>query len=454
MKQEFDAIIIGAGLTGLTLAFYLKRAGKKVLVLEKEAQCGGTIKTTIKDGFTYETGPNSGTMGSPEMAELFDDLGDKCELEIAKSAAKKRWILKNKKWHALPHNIITGIKTPLFSLEDKIRLLGEPFRKKVNDPFETVAEMVVRRMGISFLEYAVNPFISGIYAGDPRRLVTKFALPKLYNLEKDYGSFILGGIKKARTKTERDKKATKKIFTTKGGMQNLINALESYIGKENIILNAENLEVIHEDKAYDITHGDHTYTATKLATTTGAQSLEELIPFVDKAELDNITNLEYAKVVQVVLGYKKWEGKKLNAFGGLIPSVENRKALGMLFPSSIFSGRAPKGGALITVFLGGTKRPDIINMSDKRLIDKSLREIRQTLSSKAKPDMIDVARYPVAIAQYDSSSLERLKSIKWIERKYEGLYLGGNIRDGIGMSDRVKQAKCIADTILQNDEKQ
>jgi protoporphyrinogen/coproporphyrinogen III oxidase len=119
-----------------------------------------------------------------------------------------------KKWEPLPSGIIKGITTPLFTFPDKLRLLGEPFRKKGENPNETLADLVLRRMGKSFLDYAIDPFILGIYSGDPAKLVTKFAFPKLYRLEQDYGSFIKGALKKAKEpKTEREKKATKEIFS-------------------------------------------------------------------------------------------------------------------------------------------------------------------------------------------------------------------------------------------------
>lgn len=451
MNKQVDAIIIGAGLTGLTLAFYLKRAGKKVVVVEKSNRTGGVMSTTSEDGFTYETGPNSGSMGSVEMAELFEDLGDKCELETANEASKQRWIWKNGQWHSLPSSLWTGITTPLFSFYDKFRILGEPFRKKGNNPYETIAQMVQRRMGKSFLEYAVNPFISGIYAGDPYSLVTKYALPKLYNLEQGYGSFIGGSMKKGKAKDERSKKATREVFTAKGGKQKIVDALTEAIGLENIFLNVKNLQITKEKSTgsnYAIVLNKQQYFAPTVVSTIGAKALPELFPFV-KAKLTNeIAKLKYAKVVQAVVGFKKWEGIPLIAFGGLIPEVEKRDALGILFPSSIFSGRAPEGGAQMTFFLGGVKRPDIINMSDEEITALVKKELLETLKCSKTPDLLRITRYQQAIAQYDSSSKERFEAIADIEKTHPGLYLAGNIRDGIGMSDRVKQARNIADEIL------
>jgi len=214
---EKDIVIIGAGLTGLTLAFYLKKQGTNVLVIEKSGKTGGVIQTVKDDGFVFETGPNTGVVGNPEVAELFEDLEGLCSLETANPSAKRRLIWKKGRWHALPSGFVSAVLTPLFTLKDKFKVLGEPFRRKGNNPKENLADLVKRRLGVSFLNYAIDPFISGIYAGDPKYLIPKYALPKLYALEQDYGSFIKGSIQKAKEKKKiRDfKKLPKKYFRQK-----------------------------------------------------------------------------------------------------------------------------------------------------------------------------------------------------------------------------------------------
>ena len=153
--------IIGAGLTGLTTAFYLKKAGIDVQVFEKADRAGGVIRTHTENGFTFESGPNTGVLGQSEALELIENLKGDCVLEIADEAAKARWIWKAGKWEPLPSGLIGGITTPLFTFADKLRLLGEPFRKPGTNPNETLKELVLRRMGKSFLDYAVDPFILG-----------------------------------------------------------------------------------------------------------------------------------------------------------------------------------------------------------------------------------------------------------------------------------------------------
>lgn len=455
--SDVDVVVIGAGLTGLTLTYYLEKQGKKVKLLEKASRCGGVINTKKENGFVYETGPNTGVIGNAEVAELFEDLENECKLEIADPAAKKRLIWKDGEWNALPSGPVSGISTPLFSMYDKLRILKEPFREKGTYPLESVAGLIRRRLGESFLDYAIDPFISGVYAGDPGSLVTKYALPKLYNLEQQYGSLILGGIKKSfkNRKDERMRKATRQVFSVEGGLANLVNALKVRLKKDTLLLNADNIAVEKIDKGFGtsfrLKEKDIRIHSKYIVSTTGSGAIPSLFEFLDEKKLSNITNLNYAKVVQVNLGYKHWNGINLNAFGGLVPSREKRNILGVLFTSSFFKNRAPGEGAVLSVFMGGVRKPEVTGMSDEQIKNTVLKEIKELLrTGNQAPDLINISKYPKAIAQYESSTRERLHNIELLETENPGLILGGNIRDGIGMADRIKQGKDIADQIVNN----
>lgn len=442
--------VIGAGLTGLTTAYYLRKKGFDVTVFEQADRVGGVIESVVEKDFIYENGPSTGVLGQPEAVALIEELGDACQLEIADEDAKFRWIWKGNRWHALPSGLMGGIQTPLFSWYDKFRILGEPFRKKGTNPDETLAALVRRRMGESFLKYAIDPFILGIYSGDPEKLVVRYALPKLYQLEQKYGSFIGGAIKKAREpKSDWDKKATREVFSMQGGLTSLIKALANAIGAEQIRLSQKGLIVERENDQYVVRKEDETLgTFDRLVSTVGGHALRKLFPFFPLAELVKIEAMPYARVAQVSVGFKKWEGIPIKAFGGLVPFYENRDVLGVLFLSSFLKGRAPEGGALLSTFLGGVRKPEMVDLDDdsiKALVEKELKSMLGL--TKWQPDLLVINRYQHAIPQYGLESADRLAAITKLESQYPGLLLGGNIRDGIGMADRMKQGRQLAEII-------
>jgi protoporphyrinogen/coproporphyrinogen III oxidase len=461
--QSVQTVIIGAGLTGLSTAHFLKKAGKQFLVLEKNDGPGGVINTLQEKGFVYETGPNTGVLGSAEIVEIFDDLKSECEVETADANAQKRYILKNAKWEALPSGLMGGIKTPLFTLKDKFRLLAEPFRSKGTNPNETLSELVRRRMGQSFLDYAIDPFIIGVYAGDPDILVPRYALPKLYNLEQDFGSFIGGAVKKQfKKKSEAEKKVTRKVFSAQGGLSNLVNAMYNRAGKENFVFGASNVQVSLPGDASQKAEGLYkviyqqdgrliSIQAKHVVFTGGAFELPQVFPFIDHTDMEKFNNLRYAQVIEATLGFDKWEGMPLDGFGGLIPSKEKRQILGVLFMSTLFQNRAPKEGALLTIFLGGIRNKALTELPDEKIKEIVKKEAMDLMSLPSfNPSLFKLTRYKHAIPQYEASSGERFDTINKLEKQYFGLIFGGNMRDGIGMADRAKQGRMLADQVINS----
>ena len=449
MKQQHEIVVIGAGLTGLSTAFHLHRQGRDVVILEKADRVGGQIHTYHENGFTFESGPNTGVVSFPEVAELFQLLEGSCQLEIARESSKRRLIWKGDRFHELPCSPVSAITTPLFRLSDKFRILGEPWRKKGTDPDEPVGALAARRLGKSFYEYAVDPFVSGVYAGDPMKLTTRYALPKLYNLEANYGSFIRGAIAKAKEpKTDRDRLATKKVFSAVGGLQRLVEALSKDL---RIITSANNLKVMPTaDGQWSCTYnGTEEIVCRKVVTTVGAYALPALLPFIPEAQMQKMSNLFYAPIIQVILGVKNARGLDFPAFGGLVPSKEQKRVLGILFPSSCFEQRCPDGGALYSYFIGGARHTDYLQKSDDEIREITLEAFHSMLKYPAdmQPDLLRIFRHEHAIPQYWSDSGERFATIEALQQQYPGLILAGNMRDGIGMGNRIHQGATIANSI-------
>ncbi len=452
-QRFFDVVVVGAGLTGLTTAWHLRKAGVTFRVLEKSDRPGGVIRTVCAHGFQYECGPNSGIIGQPEVVELFDELQE-LEPEVADAAVNKRYILKRGRWEALPSGAASAIRTPLFTLRDKFRILGEPFRRRGSDPDETLDRLVLRRMGPSFLDYAIDPFILGVYAGDPSKLVTRHAFPKLYNLEQNYGSFIGGSIKKRREpKSDIEKRVSREVFSCKGGLQSLTDLLYRKVGEEQFIMGVGETTLRPVDGGYEIkgVRGGEPFliNAKRVITAVNGPDLDALIPFMESGDRTVLSSVFYAPTVEVVLGFDRWEGRSLDAFGGLIPHRENRNILGILFLSACFKNRAPEGGALLTVFMGGVRRSEWIDASDDQIRTAVADEVSRLMELKRfDPVLFKILRHHQAIPQYSHESDEKIRVLEKIEREHPGLIIGGNILQGIGMADRIRQGRLLAEKAL------
>lgn len=256
-------------------------------------------------------------------------------------------------------------------------------------------------------------------------------------------------MKKAKEpKSLRDKKATRAIFSVEGGLEGMVHAIVQVIGKENITTQCGDLQVNPEDSHYVITVEKGKEIFSHAVTTGNTSESLPVFPFLSEDMLTPVKKLKYARVTEVALGFKKWEGIPLDAFGGLIPFKEGRNILGALFMSTLFKNRAPEGGALITTFVGGMRKPEMADLRGEALEDMIAEEMKITMGlKKFNPDLFRTKSYTKAIAQYGSDSADRLEAIEKIEARYPGLLLAGSMRDGIGLADRIKQGRSLAEQI-------
>jgi len=446
--------ILGAGISGLSLGFFLRELGEEVLIMETSNRVGGAIKTDVKNGFSFEYGPNSLLNTSVKITEMIKKIGLESELIKANSVAKNRYIIKNAKLVALPTSPYKFLKTSLFSLKAKLRLFKEPFIPKGTDELETLADFVKRRLGDEFLDYAINPFVAGVYAGDPKQLSVKYAFKKLYDLEQKYESLIKGQIKgaKERKKSGEVAKNTAEMISFKNGLGSLVTHLEQYL--ETSILKNVSIEAIHQlNEGWSVSFLNVLETADFdiLINTVPAHKQNDLpFTFLKNDNRKHFQEIYYPPVTVVQTGYKREDiTHKLDGFGYLTPEKENRKVLGCLFSSQIFDFRAPENHILLTNFIGGSRQPEQALLSDSEILKLVSDDHKQLLGAKNEPVFTEIIRWKKAIPQYSIAYAEIKKRIKEMEEANPGLIFSGNWVNGISMSDCITQASVLAENLTQ-----
>ena len=448
--------IIGAGISGLSLAHYLKKKNHQVFLFESSSQVGGPVRSSKCDNFLIEYGPNSLLMTTDSINELIQDVGLADELVKSKPEAKFRFIVKDGKLIALPTSLSSFLKTSLFSLKAKLRLLKEPFISKGENPNESLADFVERRLGKEFLDYAINPFVAGVYAGDPKTLSVRHAFKKLYDLEQGYGSLIKGQLKgaKERKKSGEVAKNRAPMVSFKNGLGSLISALEKSLEKE-IYKNSitDGIFKVNDGWSISLPTRAEPFEVDKLIITIPTHRLREL-PFSilhdDKRPI--FKEVYYPPVTVVHTGYeRKTIQHDLNGFGYLTPEKEGRFILGSLFASSIFEGRSDSNHALLTSFIGGARSPENAFKEDEELIEEVFKDHQQLIGATEKPIFTEVIRWKQAIPQYTLEYDIYVDAVKQMELSNPGLYFSGNWVNGISLSDSISKAHDLAERISQND---
>ncbi len=436
--------IIGGGISGLTAAFLLKNKGFEVTLFEKSGRVGGNIQTVKIDDFMIEYAPNS-LLKSPRLVDLIKALDLEAEVAAANAANKKRYVLRDGKLKSLPMTIAKMAASDYFSLKARLRLLKEPFVRTKSAENESVKEFFTRRLGGEIVERAADPFIAGIYAGKPENLSIRAAFPRLYELEKTYGSLIFGSL---RSKTEQTDKDFPRTFSFKNGVQTLTDKLAESLG-DSVKYNTEvtKIEKTADGKwLVETDFGAEIYDS--LIISTPAESAAKLIENLDADLSEKLKSVYYPPIAMVFFGVKKETLRQnLDGFGFLIPSAEKRRILGTIWNSAVFENRAPDEYHLLTTFVGGARNAELFEKSDAEIFEIVFDELKSILGLREKPEFTHLKRWRKAIPQYLLGYEKVEESIEEFERENQGIHFCSNFYKGISVGDCVKNAYQAADEI-------
>ncbi|MBI3352406.1 MAG: protoporphyrinogen oxidase, partial [Nitrospirae bacterium] len=413
------AVVVGGGITGLSIAYSLKKEGVDVSLFEKERAAGGFIRSENKGGYLIELGPNSLLNINAQLDGFCHELGLDQEKIFQSQESKSRYILKNGTMVPLPRTPKEFIFTPLLSFTGKMRVVAEPFISPL--PFkknESISQFVQRRFGKEFLNYVVDPMIEGIYAGDPETLSMEATFSRLCLLEERYGSLLKGFVKK-RKEEKRDKRID--LFSFKNGMGSLTQTLAKIIGEgfENETDITSLSKKASERRKFVLTANHKGKGMTRQIE---ADSVVLAAPAYESAKLANhlspglskqLESILYAPVIIINFGFPKSNlTKPFQGSGCLIPKKENFSLLGFRVNSNLYPGRAPEGKTILTCFLGGVRNSHMLQKRDDELVNLTLNELKTLVGVKNRPEFVNVTRHPRAIPQYDLSHHLKLEAIE------------------------------------------
>lgn len=441
--------IIGGGIAGLVTGYRLMNSGLEITLFEASRRTGGVIRSERSGGYLVEYGPNTIQTKTDLIDKLIADLGIRDQQLFAADEARNRYVVRNGKPVPVPASPPAFLKTRLFSSRAKLRLLREPFVQPVDEQVEeSVADFVRRRLGDEFLDYAINPFVAGVYAGDPERLSLRHAFPRMFELERQYGSLIKGMIRLSRER----KKATSpmpagRMMSFKEGLQTLPDALARNLG-ERIRLESRitgirkdndrwklSLENAESDQSFDaVLYAAPLYTLPSVNFNAGV-------------EIEAFSKVHYPAVSVLALGFPRENVQHpLDGFGVLVPAVESQfSILGSLFSSTLFPGRAPENHVLLTTFIGGVRHEELASSAWGTLKDTVSNDLRDLLGIRGMPDFTQHVYWERAIPQYHVGYGKIKELLDTIEKRNPGFYLTGNFRNGISVSDTVTYASDTAE---------
>jgi oxygen-dependent protoporphyrinogen oxidase len=429
----------------------LSQLGAEVTVLEASDRAGGLLGTIRKDGFLFESGPQSFQV-TDILRDLIRDLGIENELLKADPGAA-RYILLHGRLQKIPTSPQAMLTSSLLGAGSRWKILSERFRT-TRPPAgeESVASFARRKFGNEILEYLVGPFVSGVYAGDPELLSLKAAFPSLDEWEREYGS-VLRGAKKARTR--KGPSEPESLCSFHQGVATLPSAMAAKLGDRlqtqtravslNRIETAENktCEVLIERAI-----GSETMQAAAIVIATPAYVSAHLIESISAQLGHTLSGIAYAPVAVVAAGYYQQQvGEPMNGFGFLVPRTEKLHTLGTVWNSSLFPGRAPRGAVTLTSFTGGATNPQIAAEPEEEIAKIIQSENEHILKIIGSPVTSAVWKYPRALPQYNLGHGHVVEAIRDAERLLPGIFFAGNYLEGPAVGKCVENGFQTADAV-------
>ncbi|MBF9237136.1 protoporphyrinogen oxidase [Hymenobacter sp. BT683] len=449
--------IIGGGVSGLTLAWYLQQAGVPYDLFEAETRPGGNLRTwATPEGYLLENGPNSLQL-SPELEALLANLDLTDQIQESADVSKHRYVLRGGRYRQLPGSPPALLTNGFFSLKAKWQLLQELRKPAVPaEPNETVAHFFRRRFGPEIVDYAVNPFMAGIYAGDPEKLLLHKTFPQLAALEQQYGS-VLRGLAKTGKGTPR-----RRIVTLEGGVQTLTDALAAkltnyYPGVQisSITRNATGSYEVHSPASGSpvfwppIGPGEVRKTAvayTHLALALPAYAAAELLQPLFPKPAAALAAVHYPPMSVVFSAYDRAAvAHPLNGFGALHPKVEGAYAAGSIWTSAIYPQRVPAGQVLFTTFVGGAQYEAAAREPEDVQKAAVHAELSRFYGISGKPRWQGRYFWPRSIPQFDAPIVEAHAAATALET--ENIVAVANWRAGVSVPDCIRHAKRVAATL-------
>ncbi len=378
--------IVGAGFSGLTLAYYLRKLGMAVEVFEREARPGGMLQTRLAEHGLVETAANA-MLADRSLEDLITSLD--LPLATPKPERKNRYIFwqEPRRW---PLTAITTAK--LTWMMGRAKFHSKDVWPKAG---ETVFDWAERTVNSEFEQRLLSPALQGVFGGDPKRLSASLTL----------SSLLEGRVPKG---------AMRGSIAPKGGMGALMAALVRKLRESGA-------EIIY-DKEFELKNLDH-----PVVIASNAWGAAEIVKDCCPELSEKLRHCESLGLVSATLFFEPSE-KDLKGFGCLFPTSQGFRSSGVVFNNCVFENRADLRSE--TWILGGALQPGLVALSDEEILALILKD-REKLNGKAvEPVEVKITRWPRAIPHYTIQWEKILRNLE-VPRP---LFLHGNYLGGIGLS--------------------
>jgi oxygen-dependent protoporphyrinogen oxidase len=439
-------IVIGGGISGLTAAYYSRRAGFQVTLIERAVRVGGLLETRDIDGCRIEAGPDSFLAAKPSALELIRDLGLESEVISSNDHQRRTYIFRDGRLLPMPEGLVLMAPTDfsalesseLISPEGRARAAEEIHRQPLPAPLpdRSIGEFTRDHYGPEFVDYLAEPLLTGVFGGDADSLSLRDVLPRFADLETRFGSVSRG------LAVERSQSSGPLFRALRGGFQQLVDALDTALadvtrvrGQATAVEPGARVRVDGE-----WIEGDHAVVAVRAWE--AAPLLAGCAPELSVL----LAEIPYSSAVTVGFTYPN-EGfpHPLNGFGFLVPRTERLNIVACTWVNKKFEHRAAANRVLLRSFIGGDHWA--AGATDTAIIEAVQEDLQRIMGIRQAPLATSIARWPRSMPQYEVGHSARVAAIRRQIGHLATVHLTGNYFDGIGIPDSIRLGKSVCNQI-------
>lgn len=458
--------IVGAGITGLTAAYYLqkeineKKLPIEIVLFDGADRLGGMVQTDYSNGYIIEEGPDSLIARKASGTKLIKEVG--LEDQLVRNHMGRSYILAKDKLYPMPGGAIMGIPTKLapfattglFSPMGKLRASFDlVLPRSPGEEDQSLGHFFRRRLGNEVVDNLIEPLLSGIYAGNIDQLSLMSTFPQFYEVERKYRSLILGMGKATpkQPKSQGDKKTVSAFISLKSGLYSLVKAIENKLDPKSIHLNTPVKKIKKIGDQFDVyTEPGQKKRFDSVILTTGPKPTMEALS--DYSFVSILQGTPVSSVATVALAYPESAIKKdIDGTGFVVSRSKKYSITACTWTHKKWPHTTPEGKALLRGYVGKAGDDDIVSRSDEEIIEAVLKDLNLIMEIDKDPEHVKITRWIKTRPQYVVGHKERVNTLmEQIEKQLPGLYLAGASYFGAGVPDCIDSGENAVQQVLEH----
>lgn len=458
-------LVVGGGITGLTAAYVLGRAGIPTVLAEATARLGGKVRTEQIDGFLVESGPDSFVAYRPAALELCRELGlgeaviKPTDPRVVEVRTGGRFVpLPDGLGLVLPTRLRPLVTTRLFSPREKARMALDLVLPRAAAGGDVafggdvaVGSFLRRRLGEALVGRLAGPLLGGVYGVPVDELSLDAVVPQLREAERDRRSLLLASLAQGRARKRNGEGAGggSPFLSLAGGMGQLIEALRGALADAPSVAVRTGTKVVtlaRQGSGFAVGFvGGERLVAEAVVLAAPAPIAAGLLesPAPDAAR--HLRSIRHGLSGTVTLAYRAAQfpnGAPPAGHGFLVADGEPLSIRACTWSSAKWAGRAPDDMVLLRAFLGWHS-DSLLAGPDVSIAAVVRADIETTTGVRGAPVLTRVGRH-AAMPHYTVGHLTRVAAASDSLARMPNLAIAGAAYRGAGLPDCIAQGRAAA----------